>query len=59
MNGERSSPSRAKGSAILAASLMLGVAFGVAAWAQAPFETPPVFSAANLAPANLLAGQWT
>lgn len=42
---------------VLTASLMLGVAFGVAAWAQAPFETPPVFTASNLAPANLLAGQ--
>lgn len=57
MNGERSSPSRANGGAVLVASLILAVAFGVAAWAQVPFETPPVFTASNLAPANLLAGQ--
>ena len=57
MNGERCSPSRAKGGAVLAAGVILAVVFGVAAWAQAPFETPPVFTAANLAPADLLAGK--
>lgn len=57
MNGGRRSLSRTKGGAVLAASLILGVAFGVTAWAQAPFETPPIFTAANLAPPDLLAGQ--
>ncbi len=46
----------AKGGAALAAGLILGMVFGGAAWAQAPFEEPPVFNAATLAPPNLLAG---
>jgi hypothetical protein len=32
------------------------MAFGTAAWGQAAFEEPPVFTAANLAPPALLAG---
>ena len=57
MNGERCSLSRTKGGAVLVAGVILAVAFGVTAWAQVPFETPPVFTAANLAPADLLAGK--
>jgi hypothetical protein len=40
----------------LAATLILGMALGAAAWGQTAFEEPPVFTAANLEPANLLAG---
>ena len=49
-------PSGATVGAALAASLILGMAFGTAAWGQAAFEEPPVFTAANLAPPALLAG---
>ena len=59
--GHRVEPERwafggAKAGAVLAAGLALGMAFGTAAWGQAAFEEPPVFTAADLAPANLLAG---
>ena len=44
------------GRAVLAASLILEVAFGTAAWAQTAFEPPVVFNAATLAPPNVLTG---
>ena len=44
-----------KGGVVLVAGLLLGVA-SPALWAQTTFEEPPVLRAANLAPANLLAG---
>ena len=45
-----------KGRAVLVATLILGAAFGTAAWAQTAFEPPAVFSAATLAAPNLLTG---
>jgi hypothetical protein len=41
---------------VLVATLILGAAFGTAAWAQTAFEPPAVFSAATLAAPNLLTG---
>ena len=45
-----------KGRAVLVATVILGAAFGTAAWAQTAFDLPAVFSAATLAAPNLLTG---
>src|SRR5882672_4295796 len=44
------------GGEVLVATLILAAAFGTAAWAQTAFESPAVFTAATLAPPNLLTG---
>jgi hypothetical protein len=55
-DGARWASRAPKGRAVLVATLILGAAFGTAAWAQTAFEPPAVFSAATLAAPNLLTG---